>query len=359
MEADELAKWRHAGELARDALPSGRKLIVAEGAVLSAVTRIEDYVRRNDGGLAFPVNIATDEEAAHWTPSSRTDRRFAVGELVKLDVGVEIDGYIGDNALTVEIDGSRHDKLRAAALKGLEQVIELAAPGVTTGVLGSAVQATIEACGLRPVANLTGHGIKRYDLHSGLSIPSVGGHRGTALRKDDDASSGPRLRPWAFEGEADVSISIVSIKMEFGLTEILTDMESEVSRSASAAAVSCSSCGSRDLRACICSSIRSASSPAFLAAPISREMRLRSLRSLLPSSMRLRQRSSAAMTVSAAARSSLRRSRSANIAAGESRNCAISSIQSADRKSTRLNSSHKPISYAVFCLTKKKHTYNS
>ena len=27
-----------------------------------------------------------------------------------------------------------------------------------------------------------------------------------------------------------------------------------------------------------------------------------------------------------------------------------------DRKSTRLNSSHKPISYAVFCLKKKKHT---
>src|SRR2546430_13672055 len=26
-----------------------------------------------------------------------------------------------------------------------------------------------------------------------------------------------------------------------------------------------------------------------------------------------------------------------------------------DRKSTRLNSSHSPISYAVFCLEKKKH----
>ncbi len=75
MEADELAKWRHAGELARDALQYGRKLIVAEGAVLSAVTRIEDYVRRNDGGLAFPVNIATDEEAAHWTPSPRSSGR--------------------------------------------------------------------------------------------------------------------------------------------------------------------------------------------------------------------------------------------------------------------------------------------
>src|SRR5437879_7181348 len=29
-----------------------------------------------------------------------------------------------------------------------------------------------------------------------------------------------------------------------------------------------------------------------------------------------------------------------------------------DRKSTRLNSSHRCISYAVFCLKKKKHTNN-
>src|SRR5690554_7569445 len=30
-----------------------------------------------------------------------------------------------------------------------------------------------------------------------------------------------------------------------------------------------------------------------------------------------------------------------------------------DRKSTRLNSSHVRISYAVFCLKKKKNTYNT
>src|SRR3712207_7608905 len=32
---------------------------------------------------------------------------------------------------------------------------------------------------------------------------------------------------------------------------------------------------------------------------------------------------------------------------------------SADRKSTRLNSSHANISYAVFCLKKKKSTYDN
>src|SRR3712207_8937219 len=33
------------------------------------------------------------------------------------------------------------------------------------------------------------------------------------------------------------------------------------------------------------------------------------------------------------------------------------SFQKADRKSTRLNSSHANISYAVFCLKKKKYIY--
>src|SRR2546430_7556058 len=34
-------------------------------------------------------------------------------------------------------------------------------------------------------------------------------------------------------------------------------------------------------------------------------------------------------------------------------------VGAADRKSTRLNSSHSQISYAVFCLKKKKHRYIS
>src|SRR2546430_12916662 len=39
-------------------------------------------------------------------------------------------------------------------------------------------------------------------------------------------------------------------------------------------------------------------------------------------------------------------------AAGDGRVCFL---EHADRKSTRLNSSHSQISYAVFCLKKKKH----
>src|SRR2546430_10400325 len=39
------------------------------------------------------------------------------------------------------------------------------------------------------------------------------------------------------------------------------------------------------------------------------------------------------------------------------RRCTPISISEGDRKSTRLNSSHSQISYAVFCLKKKKTTH--
>src|SRR2546430_7591148 len=38
-------------------------------------------------------------------------------------------------------------------------------------------------------------------------------------------------------------------------------------------------------------------------------------------------------------------------------NVTVQSFQQRDRKSTRLNSSHSQISYAVFCLKKKKNLY--
>src|SRR5437762_6920207 len=44
------------------------------------------------------------------------------------------------------------------------------------------------------------------------------------------------------------------------------------------------------------------------------------------------------------------------VAADESQQCRCTKREVKDRKSTRLNSSHRCISYAVFCLKKKKTT---
>ena len=187
---------RKAGKLARNALNYGKTLIQQNSSMLDVTNKIEQFVIDNHGELAFPTNLAVNNVGAHWTPSSKSKEVFENGDLVKLDVGVHIDGYIGDNALTVEIGTSKHTKMIEASREALNAAIEVAAPGVNTGMIGYAVQDVIEGYGYRPIANLTGHGIKRYNLHSGVSIPSVRENGGAVLKRGDVIA----IEPFATDG---------------------------------------------------------------------------------------------------------------------------------------------------------------
>ena len=185
MNPEEREKWKTAGKLARDALHFGRDLIEAEKSMLSVTERIELFVKKNGGELAFPTNLAINNVGAHWTPSSKSSEVFCKGDVVKLDVGVHIDGYIGDNALTLEIGSANYKKMIEASREALNAAINVAVAGVNVGIIGHAVQDTIEKYGYRPIANLTGHRIKRYNLHSGVSIPSIRERGGSTLNNGD------------------------------------------------------------------------------------------------------------------------------------------------------------------------------
>ncbi|SVA69101.1 uncharacterized protein METZ01_LOCUS121955 [marine metagenome] len=153
--------------------------------MLKVTEDIEEYVIKNGGELAFPTNLAINSVGAHWTPSSKTNEKFCKGDLVKLDVGVHIEGYIGDNALTIEIETNKYKKMIDTSREALNTAIEAAGPGVNVGMIGYAVQTTIENNGYKPIANLTGHGIKRYNLHSGISVPSINESGGATLKNGD------------------------------------------------------------------------------------------------------------------------------------------------------------------------------
>ena len=185
MNPEEIEKWKEAGRLARDALNFGKTLIENEKKMLDVTEKIESYVRKHGGELAFPTNLAINNVGAHWTPSSKSNEVFRKGDVVKLDVGVHIEGYIGDNALTVEIETNNYGKMIEASREALNAAINVAGAGVSVGVIGHAVQDKIEQYGYRPIANLTGHRIKRYNLHSGISIPSVRERGGPSLTNGD------------------------------------------------------------------------------------------------------------------------------------------------------------------------------
>ena len=151
------------------------------GHFLELVDSVESRVRENGADLAFPLNVSLNEDAAHDTASPGDERLFAKGNVIKLDLGVQIDGYIADTATTVDLGNNA--LLLDASHEALEAAIRLVRPGVTAGEIGAVVEREITRRGYRPIANLTGHGLDRYVQHRDPTIPNIAINGGSVLEE--------------------------------------------------------------------------------------------------------------------------------------------------------------------------------
>ena len=131
--------------------------------------------------MLFPSTCHLNEDAAHDTASSGDTRILAKGDVAKLDLGVQVDGYIADTATTIDL--GTNSLLVEASRQALEAAISRIRPGVPVGDLGMAVQAEIESRGYRPISNLTGHGLDQYVLHRSPTIPNIGIKGGVILEE--------------------------------------------------------------------------------------------------------------------------------------------------------------------------------
>lgn len=172
-------RYIQAGKGASAILRKGSGLIRPGAALADVGARVEEMVHESGLSVAFPVNISLNEAAAHDTPSPDDERVFAPGDLVKLDLGVHLDGYIADTAMTVDLGD--HSLLVEASVAARDSAIRMVRPGATIGELGTAVAQEIGSRGFRPVANLTGHGLDQYRLHMGPNVPNIGGTGGAVL----------------------------------------------------------------------------------------------------------------------------------------------------------------------------------
>jgi methionyl aminopeptidase len=174
-------KYRQAGLIAAKILRDGAKEIRIGAPYLDIVESIESRVINEGAALAFPLNLSLNEDAAHDTASSGDTRILAKGDVVKLDLGVQVDGYIADTATTVDLGSN--SLLIEASRQALEAAIGRIRPGVPVGDLGIAVQEEIETRGYRPISNLTGHGLDQYVLHRSPTIPNIGIKGGVILEE--------------------------------------------------------------------------------------------------------------------------------------------------------------------------------
>jgi methionyl aminopeptidase len=193
LDAEQYEKHREAGEILAEVRDEAAEKVEVGASHLEIAEWAEDRIRELGGEPAFPVNISIDEEAAHATPSVDDDSTFGE-EMVNLDIGVHVDGWLADTAVTVDLSGN--DQLAEASEAALEAALDTVEAGVETGEIGAVIEETIDGYGFNPVVNLTGHGLGHWQQHTPPNIPNRAVDQGIELEAGDVVA----IEPFATDG---------------------------------------------------------------------------------------------------------------------------------------------------------------
>ncbi|MHB1468820.1 MAG: type I methionyl aminopeptidase, partial [Solirubrobacteraceae bacterium] len=152
-------------------------------AIAEEFIRGEGAIPTFKGYRGFPGSICASPNAmiVHGIPGLQ---RLAPADLISIDVGVTLDGWVADAARTfpvgdVSVDAQR---LLAATEQSLHAGVAQCVPGNRVGDVSHAIQEVAEAADLAVVRSLVGHGVGR-DMHEDPQVPNYGRPgRGPLLR---------------------------------------------------------------------------------------------------------------------------------------------------------------------------------
>lgn len=220
---DELDGLREVGLVVREALDA-LEAAVRAGISTSELDAVASAVFRAHGARSAPqlvydfpgtVCISVNDEIVHGVPGSR---RLAAGDLVKLDVTAEKDGFVADAARTVVVpspepaadEGDRRVELGCRLMRCAEDAFHAAMDVVRVGArvrdIGRVVETTVERHGFAVVRELSGHGVGR-SIHEEPTVPNfyqhesrVRLHRGLVLAIEPIISAGSGAAFMAADG---------------------------------------------------------------------------------------------------------------------------------------------------------------
>ncbi|MCJ7613990.1 type II methionyl aminopeptidase [Candidatus Bathyarchaeota archaeon] len=169
---EDLQKYQLAGKIAKKVREEIRRTVREGMPIIDICEKVEGLTREKGGKPAFPCNVSVNEIAAHYTSPPNDKQTIPEKAIVKVDIGVHVDGYIADTATSVCFDPEYDDMVHTAE-EALEKAVEMLRPGLSISRFGSTIQKAIKTRGYKPVSNLTGHLIKRYIIHAGKSLPNA------------------------------------------------------------------------------------------------------------------------------------------------------------------------------------------
>ena len=161
-----------AGEITKQVREWIKPQIKKDIPLLEIAEKIESKIIELKGTPAFPVNLSINEIAAHYTPSYNDENKSQ--GLLKIDFGVNIDGWLADTAFSIDLENSEENKkLIDASEKALENAIKKLKEATPINEIGKEIQETIEKNKFSPIVNLSGHEMEKYELHAGVTIPNI------------------------------------------------------------------------------------------------------------------------------------------------------------------------------------------
>jgi methionyl aminopeptidase len=164
--------YLRAGKIASEVRENARKKYHVGSTLFEICESVEAQIRSMGAQPAFPVNVSLNDIAAHYTAEPNDPIAVKEGDVLKIDIGVHIDGYIADTAVTVCYD-PRLEGLVKAAETALGEAVRAARVNTKAGDIGRVIESTITKMGFRPIQNLSGHSLEQYTIHAGKSIPNI------------------------------------------------------------------------------------------------------------------------------------------------------------------------------------------
>jgi len=178
---EELEKFRLSGKILRETREEMRGYVEENMRIIDVCEKAEGLIRQKGAKPAFPVNVSINEVAAHYTAVPGDIAVIPPGSTVKVDLGVQVDGYVTDTAFTAAFN-PEGKAMKAASEAALAAVISAVHGDMQLGDIGKIAETAIKNRGYKPISNLTGHSVGRYIVHAGTSIPSVSGYNPTKVK---------------------------------------------------------------------------------------------------------------------------------------------------------------------------------
>lgn len=177
---EEIEKIKKAGEILADVHKEIAKMIKPGIATMEIDKFVEDYLGKRGAraaqigyqGYEYATCASVNDEICHGFP---TDRPLEDGDLVSIDMVVELDGWLADSAWSYGVGNisDKTKKLLDVTKESLYKGIEKAVIGNRIGDVSHAVQTYVEDNGFSVVRDFVGHGIGR-DMHEDPQVPHYG-----------------------------------------------------------------------------------------------------------------------------------------------------------------------------------------